>query len=218
MEEIQARHRKELKSLEGEKRAALKKAKGTKGKKAKDALAAWVLCHLIMMMITASLHPLRSHIFHWCFFKLEYLSLEEEYVTKLTELQERHKQELAALQGDDAPPEESTTTADAKDSTITPPQQQEEEVEDAEKAARERKQAKARRKRQVQREKEKQLDAERERDLAGPSARTDELAVLKIKLDPLSLKVKPVASDGHCLYRAVAAQCGDDIDYSQVRE
>jgi hypothetical protein len=40
MEETQARHRKELKSLEGEKRAALKKAKGAKGKKAKEALAA----------------------------------------------------------------------------------------------------------------------------------------------------------------------------------
>ena len=36
MEEIDARHRKELKALEGAKRAALKKAKGTKGKKAKE--------------------------------------------------------------------------------------------------------------------------------------------------------------------------------------
>lgn len=39
MEETQTRHRKEVKSLEGEKRAALKKAKGTKGKKAKEAVA-----------------------------------------------------------------------------------------------------------------------------------------------------------------------------------
>lgn len=41
MEEIQARHRKELKALDGEKRASLKKTKATagKGKKAKEMLA-----------------------------------------------------------------------------------------------------------------------------------------------------------------------------------
>lgn len=39
MEKLEARHRKELKALEGEKRAALKKAKSTKGKQAKEALA-----------------------------------------------------------------------------------------------------------------------------------------------------------------------------------
>lgn len=37
-ETILARQKKELKSLEGEQRAALKKAKATKGKKAKEAL------------------------------------------------------------------------------------------------------------------------------------------------------------------------------------
>jgi hypothetical protein len=40
MEEAQSRHRKQVKALEGEKRAAVKKAKGSKGKKAKDALQA----------------------------------------------------------------------------------------------------------------------------------------------------------------------------------
>lgn len=38
MGESDPNFKKELKSLEGEKRAALKKAKGTKGKKAKDAI------------------------------------------------------------------------------------------------------------------------------------------------------------------------------------
>ena len=37
-EEMETRHRKEVKSLEGEKRAALKKAKTLKGKKGRDAL------------------------------------------------------------------------------------------------------------------------------------------------------------------------------------
>jgi hypothetical protein len=42
-EDVEAGHRKELKALEGEKRAALKKAKATKGKnKAKDEVAAYV--------------------------------------------------------------------------------------------------------------------------------------------------------------------------------
>jgi len=42
MEEAETRHRKELKALDGEKRAALRKAKGTggKGKKGKESLAA----------------------------------------------------------------------------------------------------------------------------------------------------------------------------------
>lgn len=45
MEDIAARHRKELKALDGEKRAAIKKAKSVaggaaKGKKAKEEIAA----------------------------------------------------------------------------------------------------------------------------------------------------------------------------------
>jgi len=126
-------------------------------------------------------------------------------------MQERHKQEVAALQGDDEQPE----SADKNTATETPPE--EEEEEDPGKAARERKQAKARRKREAQRQKQKELDEERERDLAGPSARTDEMNILKTKLNPLSLKIETVAADGHCLYRAVAAQC-DDMEYSRMRE
>jgi OTU domain-containing protein 6 len=140
-------------------------------------------------------------------------SLEEEYVTKLAEMQERHKQELAALQGDEAP--ESTCDEDTETPAEETPSQQQEE--DPEKAARERKQAKVRRKREQQRQKQKELEAEQQKDLAGPSARNDELEILKTKLDPLSLEVVPVASDGHCLYRAVAAQC-NDMDYTQMRE
>jgi hypothetical protein len=38
MEEVQSRHRKEVKAWDGEKRAALKKAKALKGKKGKETL------------------------------------------------------------------------------------------------------------------------------------------------------------------------------------
>lgn len=40
---LESRHRKELKAWEGEKRAALKKAKATKGKKAKELVARYVV-------------------------------------------------------------------------------------------------------------------------------------------------------------------------------
>jgi hypothetical protein len=42
MDEIVSRHKKEVKQLEGEKRAALKKAKSLKGKKAKEETASYV--------------------------------------------------------------------------------------------------------------------------------------------------------------------------------
>ena len=38
-DELESRHKKEAKALEGEKRAALKKAKALKGKKGKEAQA-----------------------------------------------------------------------------------------------------------------------------------------------------------------------------------
>ena len=38
MDDIQSRHKKELKALDGEKRSAIKKAKVLKGKKGKDAV------------------------------------------------------------------------------------------------------------------------------------------------------------------------------------
>ena len=41
-EEVESRHKKELKALEGEKRAALKKAKALKGKKGKEAIERYV--------------------------------------------------------------------------------------------------------------------------------------------------------------------------------
>lgn len=50
MDEIRTRQKKELKSLEGEKRASVKKAKSLKGKKGKEALARYGLCMLDCFM------------------------------------------------------------------------------------------------------------------------------------------------------------------------
>mgnify|MGYP000076606127 CR=1 FL=1 len=53
-DEIKARHRKELKTLEGEKRAAIKKTKSTAGKKAKALVSEYVgtlSCFLLLVQI-----------------------------------------------------------------------------------------------------------------------------------------------------------------------
>jgi len=70
------------------------------------------------------------------------------------------------------------------------------------------KKEKARRKRERQRqaalERQRQIDAETAN--AGPSPRAVELEQLAQQLAPNNLQVAEIAADGHCLYRAVAAQ------------
>ena len=51
MEELLSRHRKELKVLDGEKRAYIKKAKTTKGKKAKDEVASYVVVVVVFRSV-----------------------------------------------------------------------------------------------------------------------------------------------------------------------
>ena len=53
MEEIAARHRKEQKALDGEKRAAIKKTKSVcaKGKKAKEEIAAYVILSQLVLFV-----------------------------------------------------------------------------------------------------------------------------------------------------------------------
>ena len=77
---------------------------------------------------------------------------------------------------------------------------------------------KARRKRDAKKEKERQrkLDEENAAAMAGPSLREVELQALYQQLQPLSLQVVEIPSDGNCLYRAVAAQCG--TDYCKIRK
>ena len=77
---------------------------------------------------------------------------------------------------------------------------------------------KAKRKKEKQKEKERlykqelaELDAN-----AGPSLRRIELELLDKQLTPLSLAIVEIPSDGNCLYRAVAAQCG--LDYIKIRK
>jgi hypothetical protein len=166
-EEVEAAFKKAVKSLEGEKRSAIKKAKGTKGKKAKDAIAA----------------------------------VEEEYASKLKELQANHEQQRAL-------PSE----------TLDGPTQAPVEDASQDDSAKDRKQEKARRKKERQREREVQLqkEIEEEEANAGPSLRDVELEQIRSVLTPLNLSIAEVGADGNCLYRAVGAQT--DRDYMDVRK
>lgn len=134
-------------------------------------------------------------------------SLEEEYATKLHEMEQRHKEELLALgMTDESQAEEPQASIVDKTS---------EDIMDKE--TKERKQSKARRKREQERLKQKQLQEEQERDLEGPSARKEELEMIQTLLTPLGMAIYPVTSDGHCLYRAVAEQVGNK-NYLDLRE
>jgi OTU domain-containing protein 6 len=170
-EDEDAAFKKAIKGLEGEKRAAVKKAKATKGKKAKDVIVA----------------------------------VEEEYASKLKELQARHEQQLARIvEGWDKP-----TQARVEDTS------QGGKVQDS---AKDRKQDKARRKKERQREREmqRQKEIEEEAANAGPSLRSVELEQIRNVLTPLNLLIAEVEADGHCLYRAVGGHTGRD--YMNVRK
>mmetsp|Transcript_14704 Transcript_14704/g.41620 ORF Transcript_14704/g.41620 Transcript_14704/m.41620 type:complete len:303 (-) Transcript_14704:164-1072(-) len=188
MSEMEARHKKEIKTLEGEKRAALKKAKGTKGKKAKEALA----------------------------------TLEKEFEDKLKTIKEKHQQELAAASGADdgdaaAPATATDGAPETKDAEDQPAEEKASDGADDGMTEKERKQAKAREKkaRKKQREAERQAEIEAETANAGPGLKQIEEERIQAILTPLSMRIVDVTADGHCLYRAIAAQTGKS--FSEIR-
>lgn len=113
-------------------------------------------------------------------------------------MEERHKEELSR--------------GESPDASATPTESEPGETIDADQAEKERKQEKMRKKRAKQREKEKQREQEiaEEAAKAGPSPRDVENKVIQQQLTPLNMKISEVAADGHCLYRAVAAQTNSD--------
>ncbi|KAG7363814.1 OTU-like cysteine protease [Nitzschia inconspicua] len=218
-EELDVSYKKALKSLEGEKRAAIKKAKALKGKKGKDALAA-----------------VESE------YEEKMKRIVDEYQTNLAAIITTMEESLSVQQqqqqqNDDDTPEsvftmEATTTTTTTTTevaakaavastniVVVDPSNGETETDnkDAEVEARERKLAKARKKKERQREKEReqQEQIERETANAGPSMRHVELEQIQTILSPLNLKVSEVEADGHCLYRAVGAQT--DKSYTEIR-
>ena len=125
-------------------------------------------------------------------------STEAEYEEKFQALKAKHAEELSG----------QTTTTEA-----APPPPEEVDPEEEE---RQKRQEKARRKREKAREKEREKERQIEEETAnaGPAPRQVESDMIQERLPP-NWKIQEVAADGHCLYRAVGAQCGKE--YTEIR-
>ena len=186
IEDLTAKHKKEIKALEGEKRAAIKNAK-SRGKKAKAIVKET---------------------------EFKYEGLEQDMKQRhRDELEELSKVgEGGGTSGDDNAQEDATSKEEGTDTQSTPPKEEEpqqtpEEVEDA-------KRQKAIQKKLKKKAAAKQKDLDREKRIKeenaqeGPSRREMEMEALQtLYLHPRNLEVQEVNADGNCLYRAVGVQC-----------
>lgn len=207
LDETTVRHKKELKSFEGEKLAAMKKAKSM-GKKAKAAIKE-------------------------AEFKYEALQrdLKERHRVEMDQLINIDSNSI-----DDASGQEETNDDEIKVAPVTTAQTQpniEEQLSPGKvsDAKRQKLLQKKLKKKNAQREME--VNRERriveENSMAGPSRRHIEMeALLTLYLHPHGLEVQEVEADGNCLYRAVGVQCrrlGLDVldsagecSYTKIRE
>lgn len=130
--------------------------------------------------------------------------VEKEFTEKLKALETTHEENLKVL---DVGSMKVSIDNIEKNQAVT----SEPVAVDEEKVARERKLAKSKKKRDRQKEKEKKIEQriKEENASAGPSLRKLELEQIHAVLTPLNLKIKEIEADGHCLYRAVAAQSGN---------
>lgn len=157
-------------------------------------------------------------------------SVEADFAAKEKEMAERHAAEIAALEsgGDsedaaaaaDAPAAEDEPTPAAAAAAAPAPAP----AEETEEERRRKKQEKARKKKlekkqkQLEAEKKREEEIEAERLAAGPSAKELEIKRMEeLYLKPAGLKIRDVAADGNCLYRAVAEQVDNAEDYRAVR-
>ncbi len=139
---------------------------------------------------------------------------EEEFAAKLKALEASYQDQLAALAVGSL---EISSDVDAEKPAESNDNDKPAEV-DEEALARARKLAKAKKKRDKQKEKEARIEQEIEEANAnaGPGLRKIELEQIQTVLTPLKLKVDEVDADGHCMYRAVAAQAGKN--YMEIRK
>ena len=169
--------------------------------------------------------------------------MEAEYEQKLKEMKGRHESELeaaasgmaAAVEGVEgaaataaADPGSTAAAVEEKSGGRGQKNQPAAAVDDDADAQRRKKAEKARRKREKAREKERERERriEEEAANAGPSPRDVENSIIEKQLAPLNLAISEVEADGHCLYRAVAAQqnrsddCGGgrSSDYLEMRK
>mmetsp|Transcript_6142 Transcript_6142/g.9335 ORF Transcript_6142/g.9335 Transcript_6142/m.9335 type:complete len:239 (-) Transcript_6142:115-831(-) len=131
--------------------------------------------------------------------------MEVEYAEKEKQMLTRHEKERAATEPaeEDKPKEEQTVEKVGEVPKEEEPQ--------------ERKLTKAQRRKMKERQKQRERDAmlEQAQNEAGPSARDLECQAIQAVLEPKKLTIQEVASDGHCLYRAIGEQCR--LNYQDVR-
>jgi OTU domain-containing protein 6 len=156
-----------------------------------------------------------SHLF-------TFFSVEVDFETKQNEMKTRHEAELKAVSdggteteevgvamnnvsiGDDNDDQKESASAPASAPATLSPAQMAAVAEDERKE-------KLRLKKEKEREKARDKERAREQAIvdenanAGPSPRDVEMAILQSKL-PAGMRMEEVTADGHCLYRAVAAQ------------
>ena len=222
LEELTARHKKEIKSFEGEKRAAVKNVKSSsKGKKAKTAVKEVEFKYEGLERDMKERHR-----------------IEHEQLTTTGDDgggESGTRGESAAADKSESPDvfkEEDTTSAvqPTTQTIIASSEQQQQTPEQIEEAKRQKAIQKKLKKKEAQRQKE--IDREKriqeENASAGPSRRQMEMEALQtLYLQPRGLDVEEVEADGNCLYRAVGVQChrlGIDVDsettecYRKIRE
>ncbi|KAL7500319.1 hypothetical protein ACHAWT_010485 [Skeletonema menzelii] len=189
LEQLTARHKKELKAFEGEKRGAIKNAK-SRGKKGKGAVKE-------------------------AEFKYEGLErdLKERHRLELQQLQsggdEGESNNIDAKIKEEEPNNNSSPTQ-AEQQQSKKEEKEELTEEQIQAAKREKALAKKLKKKNAARQQE--IDREQrikeENAKAGPSRRQMEMEALqKLQLYPRELEVEEVEADGNCLYRAVSVQC-----------
>ena len=194
LEELTARHKKELKSFEGEKRAAIKTAK-SKGKKAKGAVKD-------------------------AEFKYDGLErdLKERHRLEMTLLNGTGGGDVTAQEqpNEEDKPQTATSSATQQQSQPQLQQQQQQQLpppptpDQLEEAKRQKALQKKLKKKSalLQKEHEREQRIAHENATAGPSRRVLEMeALAALYLKGRKLKVEEVEADGNCLYRAVGAQC-----------
>lgn len=140
--------------------------------------------------------------------KTRWRRIEAEFETKLKALKAKYEEETTAQDKNGIT---SSAASDAKDTTESAEQMPQEEETEQQKFQR-KKLEKAARKREEARRKEREAERALEAAKQLPNAKTTELANMQL---PAQSRIEDVPADGHCLYRAVAAQI--DSDYQKVR-
>ncbi|KAL7513695.1 hypothetical protein ACHAXN_010954 [Cyclotella atomus] len=196
IDSLTARHKKELKALEGEKRAALKNAKSM-GKKAKAKIKEVEFKYEGLERDIKARHAQ----------EVDALNngggaAQEAAPGDIDADNGQPAQETAAI--------EKTVTFDPHTNTHLAHQESQQTEEEI--AALKKQKALSKKLKKKSAQKQKDLDRETriltENASAGPSPRDLEISTLKsLYLTPRKLTISEVTADGNCLYRAIASQC-----------